>query len=126
MEVALVQMVDDILSGKSDPIANLVSMEQSRGFRIIRPGQAPWFRATDWRAASVASIDGKRARLVLLHAFQSGKGAFTRTISGILAAGLAPSVIEPTHELAEALQRRGWRERRLSSGMRETIWYPRK
>ena len=116
-------LLDKILSGY-DLVAAIVESESSRGFRVIRPGDAPWFRATDWRAASVASIDGKRARLVLLHALESGRGAMTRTISGIVEAGLTPAIIDPTRDLAATLKRRHWRSREEGSTFedRENVW----
>lgn len=126
-EAALVETIERILSRDYDPIAAIVRGEQERGFKVVRPGDVSWFRASDWRIASVASIDGKRARLVLLHAFESGKGAFTRTIAGVREAGLTPAVIDPTPQLAATLLRRGWRGRLKGSTFdsRETIWHPR-
>lgn len=126
-EAALVETIERILSRDYDPIAAIVMGEQDRGFKVIRPGDVPWFRAVDWRVASVASISNNRARLVLLHAFESGKGAFTRTIAGIHDAGLVPAVIDPTPELAAALKRRGWQVRHAGSTFetRENVWHPR-
>ena len=103
-----------------------IESEQARGFKIVRPGDTPWFRATDWRAASVASINGKFARLVLLHAFESGRGAMTRTFTAIKDAGLTPNVIDPTRELGATLKRRGWKSKHKGSSFqdRETVWFP--
>jgi len=125
-QAALIRAIEQIISGKHDPVAAIVQSERDRGFKVIRPGDAPWFRAMDWRYTSVASIDGNTARLVLLHAFEEGKGAFTRTIAGINAAGLRPAVIEPTSELADTLGRKGWRgqSRGRSFETRETVWRP--
>ncbi len=127
-QAALVNTLDRILAGTYDPVAAIVEGEIKRGFKVVRPGDQPWFRANDWRAASVASIDGKRVRLVLIHSFESGKGAFTRTVAAIIAAGLTPSVIDPTPELSTALHRRGWRGRSRGTGFEdfETAWYPRR
>lgn len=109
-----------------DPVAAIVDNERERGFEVVRPGDRPWFRAADWQAASVASIDGKRARLVLLHAFESGRGAMTRTIKGAQDAGLNPVIVDPTHELAATLKRRRWKSKSEGSRFedRETVWFP--
>lgn len=127
-EAALVKTIERILSGNYDPVAAIVKGEQERGFKVIRPGDTPWFRANDWRAASVASINASCARLILLHAFESGKGAFTRTIDGVRHAGLTPAVIDPTAEFAAALKRRGWKGRLVGSSFedRESVWRPRR
>lgn len=121
----LAELLDKMLSGY-DPVAAIVESETARGFKVVRPGDAPWFRAADWRAASVASINGVYARLVLLHAFESGKGAMTRTIESIKAAQLIPAVIDPTRELAATLTRRGWKSRHEGSTFEdmETVWRP--
>ncbi len=123
---ALNTLLARLLSGGYDPVAAIVEDETARGFKVIRPGDAPWFRATDWRAASVASIDGKVARLILLHAFESGKGAMTRTIAAVEAAGLRPAILEPTAELATTLQRRKWKSRtvHLPGNDHEVVWSP--
>jgi hypothetical protein len=119
----LVELLDKMLSGY-DPVAAIVESEEARGFKVIRPGNVPWFQASDWRAASVASIHGVRARLVLLHAVESGRGAMTRTIAGVKAAGLLPVVVEPTRELAATLSRRGWKPHDEGTTFEdcETVW----
>lgn len=121
----LLDLLDKMLSGY-DPVAVIVDGETARGFKVIRPGDAPWFRAADWRAASVASINGMKVRLVLLHSFQSGRGAMTRTIAGIKTAGLLPSIIDPTRELAATLTRRRWKSKYEGTTFedRETVWTP--
>ncbi|MBR2118482.1 MAG: hypothetical protein IJ935_07390 [Afipia sp.] len=126
-EAALIEMINRVFNGKYDPVAAIVEGEIARGFKVVRSGDTPWFRAVDWRAASVASIDGGRVRLVLLHSFVSGKGAMTRTLEGIRAEGLKPTVIDPTRELAATLRRRGWRGRSKGTTFddRETVWSPR-
>lgn len=123
----LVDLIVKMLDGR-DPVGAIVESETSRGFKVIRPGDAPWFRAADWRAASVASINGRYARLVLLHAFVSGRGAMTRTIAAIQEAGLKPVIVDPTPELAATLKRRGWKSRDAGSTFEdmETLWYPRR
>ena len=124
---ALLKELEAMLSDPHyDPIAAIVEGEKKRGFRVVRPGDTPWFRAVDWRAESVASISGNTVRLVLLHCFKSGKGAFTRTIKGIEDAGLRPTVIDPTREFAAMLTRRGWHGKQFGRtfATRETIWRP--
>ena len=123
-QAALIRELEAILSGDYDPIAAIVEGEKKRGFRVIRPGDTAWFRAFDWRHESVASVSGTMVRLVLIHAFKSGEGAFTRTIKGIEEAGYKPSVIDPTPEFAAALKRLGWRGRQKGTTFetRETIW----
>lgn len=122
-QTKLVGLLDKILSGY-DPVAIIVESETARGFKIVRPGDAPWFRAADWRAASIASINGNKVRLVLLHAFESGKGAFTRTVSGIVEAGMTPTVIDPTPQFSSMLKRRGFKPRDEGTTFedRETVW----
>jgi hypothetical protein len=124
-ESALVEVVKRILAGGYDPVAAIVEDETDRGFKVVRPGDAPWFPVADWRPASVASIDRDTVRLVLIHSHESGKGAMTRMLAAINAAGLAPTVLEPTPQLADALRRRGWRSRDVRLPLdRETIWSP--
>lgn len=119
----LVELLDKMMSGY-DPVLAIVDSETARGFKVIRPGDAPWFSAVDWRADSVASINGVYARLVLLHAFESGRGAMTRTVENAKANGLIPVILDPTRELAATLRRRGWKPRDAGSTIedRETIW----
>lgn len=126
-DIKLMGLLDKILSGTHDPVSAIVENEQGRGFKVIRPGDAPWFRATEWRAASVASLNGQQVRLVLIHAFESGRGALTRTLAAIRTSGLNPVIIDPTRELAAALRRRGWKSHVVGSNFddRETVWKPR-
>lgn len=123
-QATLIRAIEEILSGSYDPVAAIVAGEKKRGFRVVRPGDEAWFRAGDWRIDSIASIHGATVRLVLLHSFQSGKGAFTRTVNGISDAGLTATVIDPTPEFAAALKRRGWHGRLMGRSFetRETIW----
>ena len=109
-----------------DPVAAIVEGERKRGFRVVRPGDEPWFRIRDWRAESVASIDRDTVRLVLIHAVREGRGTFTRTIQNIEKAGLLPSVIEPNREFAASLKRRGWVGKQFGKTFeeRETVWRP--
>lgn len=125
-DTKLLQLIDKIVGGGYDPVAAIVDNEEERGFKIVRPGDVPWFRLGDWQAASVASINGNNVRLVLLHAIESDRGAMTRTIAAIMEAGLIPNIIDPTRELGETLKRRKWKHRIKGSTFedRETIWFP--
>ena len=129
-QAALIRAIAEILSqdDKYDPITAIADGEKKRGYRVVRPDDEPWFRATDWHHESVASVHGNIVRLVLLHSFESGKGAFTRTVKDICDAGFIPAVIDPTPEFAEALKRRGWhgRKRGRSFETYETVWRQRK
>lgn len=125
-EAALVEVVKRILAGGYDPVAAIVEDETARGFKVVRPGEVAWLPMEDWRPASVASINGDTVRLVLIHSHESGKGALTRCIAAIIAAGLKPTVLEPTPQLADTLRRRGWKARRrmLPRDDHETVWSP--
>ena len=109
-----------------DPVAAIVEGERKRGFRVVRPGDEPWFRIRDWRAESVASIDRDTVRLVLIHAVRENKGTFTLTVQNIEKAGLLPSVIEPNREFAASLKRRGWVGKRTGHDFETTemVWRP--
>lgn len=126
-ESALLCMLGKLLSGSYDPVAAIVENETDRGFRVVRPGDAPWFPAGDWKPASVASIDGDTARLVLIDAIRPGTGALTLCLALIAKHGLSPAIIDPTAELAATLTRRGWEGRRTGATFdtRETVWRPR-
>ena len=130
-QAALIKAIDDFFSEKGvnfDPIAAIVKSEQKRNFRVIRPGDVPWFSSKDWVKESVVSVSGKLVRLVLLHAVEPGKGAFSRTLKGLVDAGYKPAVIDPTKEFAETLRRRGWKGRLCGSDFEtfEYVWKPQK
>ena len=122
-EAALLNLIVDVLSGKAAPDQAIVYHETASGFRVVRPGDEPWFPAADWKPASVASVDGDTARLVLLDAIRPGTGALTLCLALIAKHGLKPAIIAPTPELADALLRRGWEwERR--KGLAGIVWTP--
>ena len=130
-QAALMKAIDDYFSENGinfDPVAAIVESEQKRNFRVIRPGDVPWFSADDWVPESVASVSGQLVRLVLLHAIEPGKGTFTRTLKELVDAGYNPAVIDPTEELAATLRRRGWKGRLCGSDFEtfEYVWRPRK
>ena len=126
-EAALLAELEAMLNDPNyDPVAAIVEGERKRGFSVIRPGDAPWFRKSDWKTESVASIDGNTVRLVLINAKREGKGAFTRTVKAIEDAGLWSAVLEPTQRFAKMLKRRGWTSKVTGKRTieRETIWRP--
>ena len=125
-DTKLLHLLEKMLSGGYDPVAGIIEGEEARGYKVVRPGDAPWFRAADWQAESIASINGMKVRLVLLHAFKEGRGALTRTIDGIKQAKMIPTVIDPTRELAATLKRRGWKSKDVGTTFedRETVWSP--
>jgi hypothetical protein len=126
-EAALIRELEAMLNDPDyDPVAAIVHAEKERGFRVVRPGEAIWLRADDWRSESVASVNGTTIRLVLINAIQTGCGAFTRTVSAIRKIGSLPAVIEPTKEFASILTRRGWRGKQVGRTFetRETVWRP--
>jgi hypothetical protein len=126
-ETALIRELEAMLTDPNyDPVAAIVHAERERGFRVVRPGEAWWFRNYDWRPESVASINGATVRLVLIHAWNQSSGAFTGTVDAIIKFGYKPTVIDPTKEFAAMLTRRGWRGRLMGRSFetRETVWRP--
>jgi hypothetical protein len=106
--------------------AEIITREKARGFKIVRPGDAAWFPVARWKARSIASLDGKRARLVALDAIVPGQGSLKAMIADIEKHGLIPVLVEPNRRLSNSLERWGWHRRlRGFSSDRETIWYPR-
>ena len=107
-----------------DPRLAIIEGERKRGFRVVSPGDTEWFPLADWKPASVASLHGMTARLVLLDAVSPRHGAFKRLVSALSEANYTALVISPTREFAEALSRKGWRGAQQGSKFddRETIW----
>lgn len=127
-EAALLAELEAILNDPNyDPLAAIVADEKKRGYRVLRPGDVPWFLTDDWDSDSIASVSGTMVRLVLLNAHRPGTGAFTRTVSGMQGAGYKPIVLDPTPEFAAMLKRRGWRGKAVGHDFetRETRWRPR-
>lgn len=101
--------------------------EAAAGRSIILPGSEPWLSADDWDATITVSRDGKEVRLVAILAKLPGNGAFRRTVSGILGAGLVPVIIAPAVLMRETMKRWGWAVRHVGSGWdHEEQWRPRK
>ena len=101
--------------------------ERAAGRIVVRPGERPWLSIDDWHEKIVVSIDGNRVRLIAILAKHPGTGALTRTISGIIAAGLIPVIVEPTKEMRETCRRWGWKMRNVGDSFEtyEEQWRPR-
>jgi len=101
--------------------------EAKAGRTIVKPGERPWLSADDWRHDVVVSIAGDRVRLIAIRALRPGTGALTRTIAGIIAAGLVPVIVEPTREMRETCRRWRWKMRRVGDSFDtfEEQWRPR-
>ena len=97
--------------------------ETAKGYRVVRPGEAPWLPRKDWHETVVVSVDGERVRLVAILAKQPGQRAFTRLVEAVRAAGMIPCVFEPTPELAATLKRWKWRERISGAGAEREVWW---
>ena len=126
-QAALIAELEAMLNDPNyDPVAAIVTGEKMRGFRVLRPGDTPWFLALDWLPVSIASVSGTMVRFVLIHAQEPMTGAFTRTVNGAQEAGYKPAVIDPTPEFAAILKRRGWRGKDVGHDFetRETVWRP--
>lgn len=103
---------------------NLRTIERAKGFTII--ADAAWLDPADW-VECLATQDRNRVRLVLLHARTPGKGAFTKLIAGIWAAGLEPVIVEPSQTLIDWCNRHNYRRRVVGIGQdRHAVWYPRR
>lgn len=124
--MSLESLFEKVLQGDYNPSQAIADSERASGFRVIKPGEAPWLPAKDWNEGTVCSIDGMYARLVLIDAKMPGTGALTRTLAAIKADRLIPCIVDPTRELAATLSRRGWKSKQHGSTFedRETRWTP--
>jgi hypothetical protein len=108
IDYEIARIFDAVRSGRC--ISELIADDEIQaGRRVVRPGEATWLPEEDWESGTVCSLDGKRALLILLHSREQGKGAFTRLITALYAAGKTPFVIAPTWEFQKTLMRHGWR-----------------
>lgn len=99
--------------------------ERAAGRQVVVPGEVGWLSADDWHHTVVVSIDGSDVRLVAILALRPGSGALTRTVAGILSAGLRPVIVEPTREMRATCQRWGWLVERHGKGFDgEERWMP--
>lgn len=107
------------------PVAVAVEMEENRGHRVVRPGDRDWLPKADWCDETICSISGPLARLVLLVARHPRKGAFTRLLAAVRAAGLYPVVASPTGSFEAYLVASGWRQEIVGTGfLRDDLWHP--
>lgn len=104
----------------------IAAEEKRRGNIVIRPGDAVWLPLREWHEDSVCAIHVLEVRLILLRARAPGRGSLIKTIAGIRALGMKPSIIEPTERLSAALERRGWKMTIHGSTFedREEVWRP--
>lgn len=86
--------------------------EVAAGRRVVKPGDEPWFPASEWHHTNVVSVEGNTVRIIAVWAINPGQGAFRRLIAAIEAAGLKPCIIEPTREMRATLKRWGWKGKR--------------
>lgn len=94
---------------------------------VILPGSQPWLSADDWDPTIVVSRQGREVRLIAILAKSPGHGAFRRTVTGIIDAGLTPVIISPTFMMQDTMKRWGWTPRHVGSGWdHEEQWRPRK
>lgn len=101
--------------------------ETARGNEIVVPGETSWLPSEDWDPTIVVSRSGKEIRLIAILALNPGRGAFRRTLAGIMSAGLTPVVIAPTSLMRSTLKRWGWFPRHIGKGWdHEEQWRPRK
>lgn len=124
------QTIDALLAqlDRGTPMQDIMrANERAAGYRVVVPGDVPWLSVADWHPTVTVSIDRNVVRLVAILANNPGNGALRRTVSGILAAGLTPCVIEPTHEMRATMKRWNWKCRRKGHGLdTEEQWTPRK
>lgn len=120
----LVRLLDRM---RTSPIHEIMRRDEiERGRLVIRPGDAPWFSASEWEPTCVASMQGDDVRLIAILARRPGEGAFRRLIASIVAAGKRPVVVAPSVEMRATLKRWGWRGRTVGRDIEtEERWTPR-
>lgn len=125
-------MIDEMIEqlvGTSRPLWEIMRRDEiSKGNTVIVPGDRLWLSADDWDSTIIVSQKGREIRLIAILARDPGTGAFRRTVTGILGAGLVPVIIEPMGVMAIILRRWNWSKRIVGSGFmhREEQWRPRK
>jgi hypothetical protein len=123
------EMIEQVLIADDRHPMHEIMREEERasGHQVVIPGDEPWLAADDWHETIVVSRNGKEIRLIALYTSTPGRGAFRRTVSGILDAGLVPVIIAPTREMRETMIRWNWFPRHVGSGWNhEEQWRPRK
>ena len=100
--------------------------ERKAGNVVVLPGSEPWLSLDDWDPSIIVSRRGREVRLVAILARVPGSGALTRTVAGIIAAGLVPVICEPTVEMRATMKRWRWKRRLVGSTFedREEQWLP--
>lgn len=100
--------------------------ERAAGHQVIVPGEVAWLSPEDWPEHVVVSVTQDRhVRIVAIKAHCPGNGSLSRLVDAIHKAGLIPAIVEPMLDMPAILQRWGWCERIIGSGMqRESQWLP--
>lgn len=70
---------------------------------------------SSWPSHIVVSLDGAEVRIIAIIATRRGDGAFKRMVTGIVAAGLCPVVIEPMFGMPSILRRWGWSGKKVET-----------
>ena len=118
-------MLDAVLQikrGQQHPAGMLGVMledEIAAGNRPVYVGATEPFPvpAGEWNGAVISLTPDRKCRIVLVDAKRPGRGAFSRLVGAIRAAGYMPAVIEPVGNDMPAIMRKwGWKGRRIGSG----------
>jgi hypothetical protein len=123
------KMIEQVLiAADGKPMHEIMREEEaSRGYQVVLPGYVSWLSLDDWHETIVVSLSGKEVRLIALFTETPGRGAFRRTVDGILKADLVPVIIAPTREMRETMIRWNWFPRHVGKGRdHEEQWRPRK
>ena len=124
------QQIDTLMQavGRGTPMHEIMRAEEAKlGNRVVKPGDEPWLPSKDWHSTVVVSVNDKTkdVRLVAILALDPGRGALSRTVSGITAAGLVPCIVAPTREMRATCQRWGWVRTNDGAGWdHEEQWRP--
>lgn len=114
-------ILEQIMEGRANPRGMIGVMEDGEtraGHTVVPLGAMTPFPVprADW-LGTVISMDGKDARIVLVHAHEEGRGAFRRLVKSIQSAGYIPVVVEPVGVAMPAIMKKwGWRGRRKGAG----------
>ena len=117
----LPKIVDELFGIMRHPrgaLGHMEDCERASGYTVVPVGAVTPFAVpeADWDATCI-SLDGKTARLVLLHARKPGSGALHRLVSAVQAAGYVPAIIEPIGPDMPAIMRKWkWKRRRKGNG----------
>lgn len=93
------------------PIGSAILLDEvSAGRRPVLPDAEPpaWLELDDWRWFPLLAYDAREVHVLAI--WSARRGAFTRLVAGIEAAGLVPVVVAPLPFLRAILVRKGWRE----------------